>query len=146
GDAGKSAVLAYTMPFWVILFGWPFLGERLKGMQWPAVGLALAGLVMVLDPGNAEAGLVNSLLAVAAGASWGASVIIVKKIPINGRDELLSRTAWQMVFGCIPLMLAALIVPERPIEWTGYFVGALIYNAVGGTAHAMLLWLYILPR
>jgi drug/metabolite transporter (DMT)-like permease len=146
GDAGKSAVLAYTMPFWVILFGWPFLGERLKGMQWPAVGLALVGLVMVLDPGNAEAGLANSLLAVGAGASWGASVIIVKKIPINGRDELLSLTAWQMVFGCIPLMVAALIVPERPIEWTGYFVGALIYNAVGGTALAMLLWLYILQR
>jgi drug/metabolite transporter (DMT)-like permease len=134
------------MPFWVILFGWPFLGERLKGMQWPAVGLALVGLVMVLDPGNAEAGLANSLLAVGAGASWGASVIIVKKIPINGRDELLSLTAWQMVFGCIPLMVAALIVPERPIEWTGYFVGALIYNAVGGTALAMLLWLYILQR
>src|SRR5690606_7954806 len=33
GQAGKSAVLAYTMPFWVILFGWPFLGERLRGLQ-----------------------------------------------------------------------------------------------------------------
>ncbi len=146
GDAGKSAVLAYTMPFWVILLAWPFLGERLSGMQWPAVGVALVGLVLVLDPTATEAGLVNSLLAVAAGASWAASVIIVKKIPINGRDELLSLTAWQMAFGCVPLIVVALVVPERPIEWSGYFVGALIYNAVGGTALAMLLWLYILQR
>jgi len=146
GQAGKSAVLAYTMPFWVIILGWPFLGERLKGMQWPAVGLALAGLVLVLDPGNAEAGVMNSLLAIGAGASWGISVVIVKKIPVNGRDELLSLTAWQMAFGAIPLAVAALIVPERPIEWTGYFVGALVFNAVGCTALAMLLWLYILQR
>src|SRR5690606_4357018 len=33
GEAGKSAVLAYTMPFWVILLGWPFLGEQLRGWQ-----------------------------------------------------------------------------------------------------------------
>jgi|SRR5690606_7909153 len=146
GQAGKSAVLAYTMPFWVILLGWPFLGERLRGLQWPAVGIALVGLVLVLDPGGAEAGIMNSLLAVGAGASWGISVIIAKKIPVNGREELLSLTAWQMVFGAIPLIVAALIVPERPIEWSGYFVGALAFNAIGCTALAMLLWLYILQR
>ncbi|HUQ52594.1 MAG TPA: DMT family transporter, partial [Gammaproteobacteria bacterium] len=30
GSAGKSAVLGYTMPFWVIVFGWPFLPDRLR--------------------------------------------------------------------------------------------------------------------
>src|SRR5690606_20390989 len=63
GEAGKSAVLAYTMPFWVILLGWPFLGERLKGLQWPAVVLAFAGLVLVLEGWRSDAGLANSLLA-----------------------------------------------------------------------------------
>ncbi len=29
--AGKVAVLAYTMPFWVALLAWPFLGERIEG-------------------------------------------------------------------------------------------------------------------
>ena len=31
---------AYTMPFWVILLGWPFLEERLRGWQWLALALA----------------------------------------------------------------------------------------------------------
>jgi len=146
GEAGKSAVLAYTMPFWVIVLGWPFLGERLHGRQWPAVVLALAGLVLVLELWSTEAGLLNSALALAAGASWGISVIIVKKIPIGGREELVSLTAWQMAFGCIPLVAAAALVSERPIEWSGYFIGALAYNAIGGTAFATLLWLYILQR
>src|SRR5690606_7511550 len=98
GDAGKSAVLAYTMPFRVILLGWPFLGERLRGLQWPAVGLAFVGLVLVLEVWESSAGLMNSALAIAAGASWGISVIIVKKIPVRGRNDLLSLTAWQMAF------------------------------------------------
>lgn len=146
GQAGKSAVLAYTMPFWVIVLGWPFLGERLHGRQWPAVGLALVGLLLVLEVWNSGAGLANSLIALGAGASWGISVIIAKKIPARGRSELLSLTAWQMLFGFIPLAPLSLLVDERPIEWSVYFVGALVYNAVGGTALAMLLWLYILQR
>ena len=49
GQAGKSSVLGYTMPFWVIVFGWPFLPDRLRGWQWPAAGLILIGLVLVLE-------------------------------------------------------------------------------------------------
>jgi drug/metabolite transporter (DMT)-like permease len=72
------------------------------------------------------------------------SVILFKKIPVNTRDELLSLTAWQMLYGCVPLIAAAWLVPERPIEWSGAFIAALSFNAVGGMAIATLLWLYIL--
>ncbi len=146
GAAGKSAVLAYTMPFWVILFGWPFLAERLRGWQWVSVGLALAGLALVLEIWDSSASFTSSVLALAAGASWGVSVILFKRIPVNTRDELLSLTAWQMLYGCIPLIAAAWLVPERPIEWTGAFLAALSFNAIGGMAIATLLWLYILYR
>jgi len=146
GAAGKSAVLGYTMPFWVIVFGWPFLPDRLRGWQWPAAGLILAGLVLVLEFWDAGGNLTSSLLALGAGISWAVSVVIFKKIPLHGTDDLLSVTAWQMVYGMIPLVLIAWFVPEKPIEWSPYFIGALIYNGVGGMAIATLLWLYILQR
>jgi drug/metabolite transporter (DMT)-like permease len=146
GAAGKSAVLAYTMPFWMIAFGWPFLDERLRGWQWAAVGCALAGLVFVLEPWNSDATLLSSVLALAAGASWGVSVIIFKKIPVVSRDDLLSITTWQMFYGVVPLVAAALLVPERPIVWSHTFTIALLFNIVGGMAVATLLWLYILQR
>jgi drug/metabolite transporter (DMT)-like permease len=41
GGAGKTSVLTYTMPFWLLLLAWAFLGERLRGVQWLAVALAL---------------------------------------------------------------------------------------------------------
>jgi drug/metabolite transporter (DMT)-like permease len=146
GAAGKSAVLGYTMPFWVIVFGWPFLPDRLRGWQWPAAGLVLVGLVFVLEIWQSGAASPSSLLALGAGISWAVSVILFKRIPIHGRDDLLSVTAWQMVFGMIPLVIIALLVPERPIEWNAPFIAALVYNGIGGMAIATFLWLYILQR
>jgi drug/metabolite transporter (DMT)-like permease len=144
GAAGKSAVLGYTMPFWVIVFGWPFLPDRLRGWQWAAAGLILVGLVLVLEWWEGTGDMTSSLLAIGAGISWAVSVIVFKQIPIRDRNDLLSVTAWQMVFGMIPLVIIALLIDERPIVWNGYFAAALIYNGVGGMAIATLLWLYIL--
>jgi drug/metabolite transporter (DMT)-like permease len=146
GPAGKSAVLGYTMPFWVIVFGWPFLPDRLRGWQWLAAATILAGLVLVLELWVGSTDVTSSLLALGAGISWAVSVIVFKKIPVETRDDLLSVTAWQMVFGMLPLVVIAWLTDERPIVWSGYFIGALAYNAVGGMAVATLLWLYILQR
>jgi drug/metabolite transporter (DMT)-like permease len=146
GDAGKSAVLGYTMPFWVIVFGWPFLPDRLRGWQWPAAGLILVGLVLVLEWWKGSTSTLASVLALGAGISWAASVIVFKKIPVESRNDLLALTAWQMLYGMIPLVALAVFVEERPIEWSHYFIGALIYNGVGGMAIATLLWSYILRR
>lgn len=146
GAAGKSSVLGYTMPFWVILLA-PFtLGERLHGLQWPAVLLALAGLLFIFAPWHHTPDLGSSLLALAAGAAWGISVIIAKKIPVRDSWELLSLTCWQMLFGALPLVAIALVVPAPPIQWTGPFLWTLFYNVVPATAFAWALWLFVVAR
>lgn len=146
GAAGKSAVLGYTMPFWVIVFGWPFLPDRLRGWQWAAAGLILIGLVLVLEWWQGASDMRSSLLALGAGISWAVSVIVFKRMDVDSRNDLLSVTAWQMVFGMIPLVIVALLVEERPVAWTGPLIAALVYNGIGGMALATLLWLYILQR
>lgn len=146
GHAGKSAILAYTMPFWVILLSRPLLGERIHGLRWVAVGLAALGLVLILEPWHNPPDLASSLLAVAAGVAWAAAVIVAKKIPVADRFELLSLTAWQMAFGCIPLIVIAQLVPSHPIHWTATFLAALAYNIIPANALAWLLWLYILQK
>jgi len=146
GAAGKSAVLGYTMPFWVIVFGWPFLPDRLRGWQWAAAALILFGLVLVLELWAGQADATSSLLALGAGVSWAISVIIFKRMPVASRNDLLSVTAWQLAFGMVPLVVIAAFVDERPVVFSGYFIGALLYNAIGGMAIAPLLWLYILQR
>ena len=146
GGAGKSAVLVFTMPFWVIL-GAPFvLGERLRGLQWLAVLFAFGGLLLILSPWQRVPDLSSAVLALVAGVAWALSVLLAKKIPVRGHWELLSLTGWQMVLGALPLVLIALIVPGRATDWTWVYDAALVYNIVFATAAAWLLWLFVVGR
>ena len=102
GGAGKTSVLTYTMPFWLLLLAWAFLGERLRGAQWLAVALALCGLVLVLEPWALQSASAGAL-AVAAGACWAASAVVVKRLQARREVDVLSLTTWQMLFGSLPL-------------------------------------------
>ena len=146
GSAGKSAVLGYTMPFWVILLAPLFLGERLRGMQWVAVGLAFAGLLLIFSPWQRAPDLFSCLLALAAGVAWGISVIIAKRTPVHDSWDLLSLTAWQMVLGAIPLVIIAWLVPSQPVQWTWTFDWTLFYNVIPSTALGWAMWLFVVGR
>ncbi|NOS95716.1 MAG: EamA family transporter [Methylotenera sp.] len=147
GGAGKTAVLTYTMPFWVMVLAWPMLGEKLHGLQWPAAILSTMGMLFILDPLHLGTDTFSMFLAVLSGVFWALSVIVAKKLHQRSPSlDLLSLTAWQMLFGSIPLVVAALIIPAPPIQWTPYFIGAVIFNSVFCNALAWVLWLYALQR
>lgn len=144
GGAGKTAVLVYTMPFWLAPLSYLALGERVSPAHWRSIGLAAVGLVLILDPGALHGSLRGSLLALAAGLAWAVATIVAKRLRQRHAIDLLAMTAWQMLLGALPLCLVALTLPSRPIDATPYFIGALAYNAVPATALAWLLWLYVL--
>jgi drug/metabolite transporter (DMT)-like permease len=147
GGAGKTAVLTYTMPFWVMLLAWPLLGEKLQGLQWLAAIFSAMGILFILDPLHLGADQFSMFLAVLSGVCWALAVIVAKKLHQKAPElDLLTLTAWQMLFGSIPILIAAWIVPAPPIQWTPYFIGAVIYNAIFCNAIAWLLWLYALQR
>jgi len=143
GGAGKTSILTYTMPFWLLLMAWVVLGERLKGFQWVAVGLALCGLVLILAPWRLQ-GKLSDFLAVGGAICWAASAVYAKVLRKNHEVDLLSLTAWQMLLGSIPLIAIAAATWEGQPEWTGTFIVALVYVAILGNAVAWILWLYIL--
>lgn len=146
GGAGKTAVLAYTMPFWTLLLAWPLLGERLSSAQAVAAVAALAGLVLVIEPWHLGGTLASSLLALGAGISWAASAVLAKWLRARRRIDLLSMTAWQMLFGALVLTAIAAAVPGPPVQWTPEFIAMLGYNIVPATAGAWLAWNYLLHR
>lgn len=145
GAVGKSAVLAYTMPFWTLLLAALFLGERVRGLQWPAIALAFIGLIFILAPWNERLGAGDSLYALGAAVCWAASMVIVKRMNLEGGD-LLNVSAWQTLAGACGLAVIAVAIPSEPVQWTGSFALALAYNAVFATALAWLLWLFALSR
>jgi drug/metabolite transporter (DMT)-like permease len=145
GGAGRTSVLTYTMPFWLLLLAWAFLGERVRGVQWLAVALALAGLVLVIEPWHLRDAF-GSALAVAAGFCWAASAVVVKRLQRRHEVDVLSLTTWQMLFGSLPLLMIAALTWEGGPEWASTFVWALAYNVILANALAWFLWLFGLRR
>jgi len=146
GGAGKTAILLYTMPFWAILFAWPILGERIKGLEWVAVVLAFTGLVLIIDFQAVGGKLWSSVVAVISGMAWAGSAIVTRIMRRSPEFDLVSVTTWQMIFGAAPLLVIASLVPAPPIQWTGIFIAALVYNILLTSVLAFLLWFYVLQR
>lgn len=139
GGAGRVSVLVYTMPFWLLLLAWPFLGERLRGLQWPAVALAFAGLVLVVRPWDIGDAL-GGILAVAAGLSWAGGAILVKLMECRTEADVLALTTWQLAVGAVILVAIAGVTQSGWPQWTGTFWLCLAYSAVLATALSVSLW------
>ena len=144
GAAGKSAVLNYTMPFWVVLFAWPVLGERPPGAQWTAIALAFAGLALLVHPG-AHAGL-PELLALGSGITWALGVVVTKRLQTRHRVDTLSLSAWQTLLGGAGLVALAIAFPSRPMSWSPQLVFAVVYNGVLVGAVCWFLWFWALQN
>ncbi|MSP86791.1 MAG: EamA family transporter [Methylotenera sp.] len=147
GGVGKTAVLTYTMPFWVMLLAWPMLGEKVQGWQWLAVLFALFGMLLIFDPLHIKSDGFSMFLAVCSGISWAISAIVSKRLHQRAPHlDLLNLTAWPMLLGSIPIIIIALLVPAPPIQWTSAFVLAVLFNVILSGCMAWVLWLYALQR
>jgi len=143
GGAGKVSVLTYTMPFWLLLLAWLFLGERLHGLQWAAVALAFAGLVLVVRPWHIG-GALSGVLACTGGLAWAGAALVVKLMQRRHHVDVLSLTTWQMTLGAIPLVVLAALTYSGGPQWTTGFIWGLAYTVLLANAVAWVLWLYAL--
>lgn len=146
GGAGKTAILVYTMPFWIMIFARIFLGEKISGVYWIPVIASFAGLLFLLEPWTLGGTFLSKVLAVLAGVCWGIGAIIIKVLQKKPGFDLISVTAWQTVFGALPLVVAAILIPSKPVEWTPYLLGAMVYNGLLVCALAFLLYIYVIRK
>ncbi|WP_350432245.1 EamA family transporter RarD [Shewanella sp. H8] len=100
-DHMLDASLGYFInPLFNVLLGMLFLGERLRKLQWVAVGLASAGvLVQLISFGSIP------LLSLALAASFGFYGLLRKKVNIDAKTGLLVETAI-----LLPIALGYLLV------------------------------------
>ena len=141
---GKTSVLVFTMPFWMIVFAHFIIEERMRGAQWLAVALAFAGLTLIVAPWNLT-DITGSLLAVAAGAVWAISAVLSKRWPTPGTDPL-TFTAWQLLFGFFALAFLAFVTPHEPTRWATEYLWALAFSTLAATAVGWWLWTYVLSH
>jgi len=146
GGAGHVALLAYTMPFWAVLLAWLMLGDRPTRRHVIGLALAAVGLLCIIEPWRAMGSVASTALAIAAGICWAVGTVLTKRMFLRHKPSVLNLTAWQMLAGGIALGIVALLVPQRPIAWTGALIAGLAYSVVIASSIAWWLWSIVLQR
>src|SRR3982751_4670611 len=105
--AGRSAILAYTMPIWTVLLSLPLLNEPLSGRKVAGLVLGMIGMGLLLgdDVRHLQGTPAAALLILGAAIAWAFGTVLLRKWKLPLPQNTLS--GWMMLLGWAPLALAA---------------------------------------
>lgn len=108
-EAGRAAVLAFTMPVWASLFAVIFLGEGLSLRRLIGLGVGMAGMALLLLPALEALNetLLGTVLMLLAAMSWAITTVVVRGARWTMSPLVLG--GWQSALGAGPLMLIAFV-------------------------------------
>lgn len=136
--AGRSAILAYTMPIWTVLISLPLLHEPLSGRKIAGLVLGMIGMALLLgdDIRHLQRTPAAALLILGASMLWALGTVLLRKWKLPLPQNTLS--GWMLLLGWVPLALAApLFSPHLPEALSGRAWFAILYNIflAGTIAH-----------
>lgn len=137
--AGRSAVLAFTTPLWVVPGAALFLGERIDARRAAGLAFGLGGIAVLFRPAemdwsSASAVRGNALL-LASAFTWALAILHVRGH--RWRATPLDLAPWQMSLATVVLaVLAAALEPAAPWRVSPTALAALAYNGLAATGFA----------
>ena len=119
--AGKSIVLAYTSPLWVVPAAWFFLREPLTVRRLLGLLIGLSGVVLIMQPGQmdwSDPNIVLGHVVMLTGALCWAVSIGYGRVH-KWVTPPFSLLPWQMLVGGVVQLVLALVIEGIPhINWT----------------------------
>jgi drug/metabolite transporter (DMT)-like permease len=127
--AGRSAILAYSMPVWAVLLSVFILHEKLTPRRVLGLMLGMAGMAVLLggELSVMRTSPLGAILVLGGAIGWALGTVLMRRFPTTLGTTAL--TAWQLLIGGLPIMIGALVIDWgdwRPIG-TAATVG-LVYN------------------
>ena len=143
-DAGRSAILVFTIPLWVAPMAVFFLGERLTKTYLAGLAVGLAGLALLFNPLTFDFGDVKALTGngfmIMASFSFALAIVLIRRhrwtVPI------IQLLPWQMLLSTGILVAASTAIEGPPDpRWSTGLVAIMAYN--GPIASAFCFWAYV---
>lgn len=139
--AGRSAILAYTTPLWVVPGALLFLGERLTRARLAGLTLGMLGIAVLFNPFGFDwhdrTVLVGNGLLLLAALAWAAQIVHVRGQ--RWQASPLDLAPWQALIACLVLVpVAAVLEGDQAVRWSREVVAILGYS--GPVATALCLW------
>ena len=107
--AGRSAILAYSMPVWAVLLSVFILGEKLTGRRMLGLGLGMAGMAVLLggELSIMRTSPVGAILVLGGAIAWAFGTVLMRRFPTTLGTTAF--TAWQLLIGGLPIMIGAVV-------------------------------------
>jgi drug/metabolite transporter (DMT)-like permease len=141
-SAGRSSLLVYTMPLWVVVIQLAVFRARAGGRTLAGLATGLVGMVLLLNPQAIDWGSSGELLGSAAlllsAVIWAATTIHIRRHGWHGRP--IDLEPWQLLVALVPLAVAALILDSgRSASWNPTSIAIVLYSGLLATGLAFLL-------
>jgi drug/metabolite transporter (DMT)-like permease len=136
---GRSVVLAYTTPLWVVPGAALFLGERLTSRRLAGVTMGLVGLLALFNPlafdWTSRAAILGNGSILLAALLWAASILHIRAH--HWRSTPFDLVPWEMLLATVLLTPLALATsPPSVAHWDTRVLALLLYAGIPGTAVA----------
>lgn len=122
-EAGRAAIIAFTMPVWAAIFASLLLGERFTLSKIVGLLLGITGLGVLIGPDLVAVGRspVGGLLMLGAALSWAFGTTLFKRFEWN--VPVAANVGWQLLFASVPILIIAVALEPFPD------IGAISYEA-----------------
>jgi drug/metabolite transporter (DMT)-like permease len=140
--AGRSSIVCYTTPLWVVPGAILILGERLTISKFLALLVGLAGIAFLFNPAGFDwsdrRAIIGNGYLLGAAAVWAVAIIHVRAHRWHGTP--LALTPWQLLLGFIPVTALAWAVegPPPPLRYS--FEALLVAIYAGPLITAFPFW------
>lgn len=149
--AAHAAVFLYTAPIFAALgLQWRLPSERLRPIQWIGIAAAFAGIAVAFlghdasgSPSSAGMMLWGDLLALAGGASYGATTVVIRCTKLS-RAPASQTLLYQLLGAFVLLFVAAAANGQLSIEPTPLALGALAFQTLIVSFASFLVWFWLL--
>ena len=139
--AGRSAIIAYTMPIWATLIAMAVLHEPLNRRKLVGLLLGMLGMAVLLgdDLRHINAAPTGALMILIAAIMWACGTVLLRKWKPPFAQNALS--GWMMLLGWLPLAILAPFFETHPASYLTTLSAkawfAIAYNIVlaGTLAH-----------
>jgi len=131
--AGRSSLLAYTTPLWIMPAAIFFFNEKAGKLRWAGFALGLGGLTILMSPWDLNWSdkevLFGAAMLLLASLCWAISMLCARYMQWS--KSPLELIPWQLLIGTLPILFYAWMKePLTTLDWNIPLVLSLAYTGI----------------